>query len=1096
MEVGMPQKVLSLSSIRKVLEELRLKPAIQDYLERLLALAENKDEVRVNVKRILEELFSLSTPKSANTQLKRLLKEINQAAERQGLNFRACITQAKRGGAKKRWVWFEGELPPPGPAYTSELKGVPEEQLITDQRGTLLNEPPTVILLTVNEKETQAVLKTFYRIKTENRDGRLYNILKPIGDLRLVHTTCDQGRLSAYKVASKALRSWGALAIIGVGVAFGLQKEKQKLGDVLVSQTIQDYEHAKYAWDGRVFPRGSKNKASPKLYEPLAHLYKTESVVSPWPVVHFGNILSGDKLVDNPLPRAELLKIDPEAIGGEMEGAGIVEAALEQRAFWIVIKGISDWGDGTKARKSVQEKAAQNAAWVTKRLLEALGQDPEFTKPPQGQEKPFSPHPSCEQMSLKDLKELKKDCLLDLWAAQVELKKELEPPEPSGSQVEVLSYLLDWVKDPAAPSFFALLGEYGMGKTITSQLLTKELAERRKQDPSWPLPLYFDLRHVTISENRPVPTLQEILQECMARGWLGGESYTLEDVLAWVEQGAVVIFDGLDEALVKMNQEQGGKFTHTIIKFLEETRFRAQKKGQAAKPVKMLLTCRTHYFRTLRDQINHFVSERGHLKAEDYRALVLLPLTEEQVAHYLRAAFPETDLTRLMETIESVHNLPELTRRPYTLRLVAEFIPEIEKRRSQGHPVYGVTLYRELARRWLERDVGKHQIRPEDKLKLAAHLAAYLWQRGRGSLPINDIEDWFHLWLEEQPARRARYGKIHPERLEEDLRTATFLVREDQGEESFFRFAHTSIFEYFLAEYLFQALKEEAPKRWDLKTPSLETLDFLGQILAEAEDPTLLQKMTRWGQERAPLRNRLLLAYTLRALEKGWPVPSLKGLVLAGKDLEGFYFRGFEHKPLDLNQADLSGANLRRVVFEHVLLKGANFAHAKLAQAEFLHCSAEKANWQGAECLGTLWRECKLQKSSFGENTGQGKFLLCQGLFPGAKAVLLREGSLVPITHPAGEMSLRWLTGHKGGVLSCSWAPDGRYVVSGGSDRTLRVWDVEKGEEVLCLRGHEGGVSSCSWSPEGKYVVSGGDDGTLRVWDLEKGKELLCLRGH
>lgn len=78
---------------------------------------------------------------------------------------------------------------------------------------------------------------------------------------------------------------------------------------------------------------------------------------------------------------------------------------------------------------------------------------------------------------------------------------------------------------------------------------------------------------------------------------------------------------------------------------------------------------------------------------------------------------------QIRDMVRSVHNLEELTQRPFTLRLVAELIPDIEKDRLAGRPVYGVTLYRHMARRWLERDAGKHHIKPEHKI----HLAAYLW---------------------------------------------------------------------------------------------------------------------------------------------------------------------------------------------------------------------------------------------------------------------------------------------------------------------------------------------------------------------------------
>ncbi|KIM24257.1 hypothetical protein M408DRAFT_76150, partial [Serendipita vermifera MAFF 305830] len=89
-------------------------------------------------------------------------------------------------------------------------------------------------------------------------------------------------------------------------------------------------------------------------------------------------------------------------------------------------------------------------------------------------------------------------------------------------------------------------------------------------------------------------------------------------------------------------------------------------------------------------------------------------------------------------------------------------------------------------------------------------------------------------------------------------------------------------------------------------------------------------------------------------------------------------------------------------------------------------------------------------------------------------------------------------TGHEGTIISAAFLPDGRRVVSGSHDCTIRVWDVETGETVLGpLQGHNDLVASVSLSPDGRRIVSGSHDHTIRIWDAETGEMVLGpLEGH
>lgn len=88
------------------------------------------------------------------------------------------------------------------------------------------------------------------------------------------------------------------------------------------------------------------------------------------------------------------------------------------------------------------------------------------------------------------------------------------------------------------------------------------------------------------------------------------------------------------------------------------------------------------------------------------------------------------------------------------------------------------------------------------------------------------------------------------------------------------------------------------------------------------------------------------------------------------------------------------------------------------------------------------------------------------------------------------------LEGHTDGIRCVSVTPDGRRAVSGGDDKTLRVWDLGSGECLRVLKGHAGTVGSVSVTPDGRRAISGSGDRRVCEWDLETGACLRTLDGH
>ena len=83
--------------------------------------------------------------------------------------------------------------------------------------------------------------------------------------------------------------------------------------------------------------------------------------------------------------------------------------------------------------------------------------------------------------------------------------------------------------------------------------------------------------------------------------------------------------------------------------------------------------------------------------------------------------------------------------------------------------------------------------------------------------------------------------------------------------------------------------------------------------------------------------------------------------------------------------------------------------------------------------------------------------------------------------------------GHSSIVEAVSFSPDGRTIVSGSGDRTLKLWDTASGRELRTLNGHTDNVRSVAFSLDGRTIVSVSGDNTIKLWDTASGRELRTL---
>lgn len=144
--------------------------------------------------------------------------------------------------------------------------------------------------------------------------------------------------------------------VIMGGIAFGSDREKQQIGDILVSKQVWNYEPSKIKAEETI-SRGDKVPASSflmQLFQSSKIDYNENNAQ-----IHFGLLASGEKLVNSKEFLESLKSQEAEVIGGEMEAAGLASVCNEKNIEWIVVKAICDWG--YEKDDNGQKLAAHNA---------------------------------------------------------------------------------------------------------------------------------------------------------------------------------------------------------------------------------------------------------------------------------------------------------------------------------------------------------------------------------------------------------------------------------------------------------------------------------------------------------------------------------------------------------------------------------------------------------------------------------------------------------------------------------------------------------------------------------------------------------------
>ncbi|MBF0400407.1 MAG: pentapeptide repeat-containing protein [Magnetococcales bacterium] len=601
-------------------------------------------------------------------------------------------------------------------------------------------------------------------------------------------------------------------------------------------------------------------------------------------------------------------------------------------------------------------------------------------------------------------------------------QKVLLEAEPQPEGVDLLEYAVRWATGQVGKNLWLLLGDYGTGKTAFFKRLAYELAVRAEKEPGQPMPLAINLKQFPNAVS-----LKTLIQEYLRdqQQWIGDP----EILLYLLEQGRLVL-------LLDAFDEMG---TATIGRSVEE-QFRQLAWAATRGKARVLITCRTHFFRDQQQIKRQFLTAQDSLISQDsplgqvargFDAALdeLLLFNPAQIEQFLRQSL-QNDPQRMDEAqkfIENTYNLGNLAPRPVMLEMILGSLDTLMAGAAAQQKMTPAQLYHAYTSEWLEDRSSKQlQTGVEQRRKLLEHLAWLLWSQPQNRIHHQALVDFL------ATLQSREFAGLDLTRVDLELRTATFLTRTNEG---YFSFSHKSFLEFFCGRFLYRALQDKTAaanlaKALNTTPLTKETGAFFADMLGESDRETLapiLRDILSQDYQPRVSENALRLAYGVaeqRSDSGGVLQTEMKKMVpagaklaraeLAGDDLFGGWLRGADLAGANLSRtslvgADLSGANLTGAILEganlfDVQAVGTNFSQANMRGADLPFGRFEQAIFAGADMRGVSGQEAGWTAADFNGANLAGAVLspvdAPDKLFAGAN---LEDVVWAAVSHPSAE---------------------------------------------------------------------------------------------
>ena len=329
----------------------------------------------------------------------------------------------------------------------------------------------------------------------------------------------------------------------------------------------------------------------------------------------------------------------------------------------------------------------------------------------------------------------------------------------------------------------AILGNFGTGKTSLCKHYAYIVSQRWKPLDEYLIPIYIPLRDLTDLSDMS-GSIFRLLRDRYA------VSATLEGFVKSARHlRYLFLLDGLDEMAVKMDNTE-----------LQRNLIELQRFGLKNPTSKIVVTCRTHFFKTR--------IEEEHIP--NFMRLYMCDWGQSELVDYVKS-HSRANADDVIGIIKKTYNLEELARTPIFLKMITDTAANLKGVINQAK------LYEAYTEQWIQSQAYRSSLSPDDKRNLMSALAHEMWSSD-------------NLWISHNDLPKAIGGYfpnidfVSLTAFDRDIRTCSFLVRDDTGN---YRFVHKSYLEFFVGRKFAQQIKGNLTAEFGRREISTEIASFV-----------------------------------------------------------------------------------------------------------------------------------------------------------------------------------------------------------------------------------------------------------------------------